>query len=92
MSRDQPQLADATTVDQPLNLQPLRMRAHHERLGHLDAVRVAGREQRSRFIGRERDRLLAQHVLACVGRADRPRYVQMVRQRVVHRLDVGVGE
>ena len=40
----------------------------------------------------ERDRLLAQHVLAVLGRLDRPGHVQVVRQRVVDGVDVGVGE
>ena len=44
------------------------------------------------FRGGERDRLLAQHVLAGRRRLDRDRHVQMVGQRIVDRLDLGVLE
>ena len=38
------------------------------------------------------DRLLAEHVLARLERADRPGNVQMVGQRIVNRLDLRVGQ
>ena len=38
------------------------------------------------------DRLFAQHVLAGLGRLDRQRHVQVVRQRIVDRVDLRVGE
>ena len=45
-----------------------------------------------RFLRIARERLLAQHVLAGLGRADRPRHVQVVRQRIVDRLDFRIGQ
>ena len=47
---------------------------------------------RSALCGGERDRLLAQHVLAGRCRLDRERHVQMVGQRIVHRLDLGIAQ
>ena len=42
--------------------------------------------------GVEPDRLLAQDVLARLERLDRPRDVEFVRQRIVDRLDLGIGQ
>ena len=53
---------------------------------------VGGVERRLRVLGPPRQRLLAQHVLAGLQRADRPRHVQRVRQRDVDRVDLRVGE
>ena len=70
--------------------QPLRMEAHHERLGD---QHLAGRRAQLQRLGRgQRDRLLAQHVLARGRGLQRQRHVQVVGQRVVDRLDLGIGE
>jgi hypothetical protein len=66
--------------------------AHHEGLGDQLARAVARRYQLLGLLGVERDRLLAQHMLAGLGRLDRPRHVQVVGQRVVDRLDLAVGQ
>ena len=71
---------------------PLRMVAHHERLGDELAGPRARGDQRLRLVGVKRDRLLAQHVLAGLQRADRPGDVQLVGQRIVDRLDRRIGE
>ena len=82
---DDAQVADRAGLRELLRAQPLRVRARHERLADHDAGAVAHGEQLARLVGVEADRLLAQHVLAGLGRADRPRHVQVVRQRVVDR-------
>ena len=45
-----------------------------------------------RLVGVRGERLLAQHVLAGLERGDRPPAVEPVRQRVVDRVHVGIGE
>ena len=74
------------------DLQPLRADPGHERFLNVDAGAVPHREQRFRFGCIHRDRLLAEHVLASFGGPNRPRDVKMIGQRVVDRLDVGIGE
>ncbi len=69
---------------------PLRVRPDHEGLLDLHARTVARRQQLSRFVGAQADRLLAENVLASLGRPDRPRDVELVRQRVVDRVDFPV--
>ena len=66
--------------------------APHERLHQQAAGAVGGVEGLLDLGGGPRERLLAQHVLAGLERADRPRHVERVRQRDVDRLDVGVLE
>ena len=72
---------------------PRRMVAVHERL-HEHGRRRPRRPStiRSRVGGRHGQRLLAQDVLAGPSRGDRPLGVEVVRQRDVDRVDVGVGE
>ena len=55
-------------------------------------MRVADRGHALRFLRVRGERLLAEHVLARFERGDRPFGVQTVRQRVVDRVDVRVGE
>ena len=45
-----------------------------------------------RFRRGPRERLFAQHVLAGLGGSDRPLRVQAIRQRVVDRVDVRIGQ
>ena len=52
----------------------------------------AGVDHRLRLARRQRQRLLAQHVLAGPRRGDRPLGVEVVRQRDVDGVDVGVRE
>ena len=68
------------------------MKAHHERFRDEPARTIARRDERLGLFRVERDRLLAQHVLARLERADRPRHMQLVGQRIVDRLDLGVGQ
>ena len=70
--------------------QPLRMKADHEGFGdeHLSRRRA----QLHRFLGRQRDRLFAKHVLAGRRGLQRQRHVQVIGQRIVDRLDLGIGE
>jgi hypothetical protein len=53
---------------------------------------LSGRRDVGRFGGVGRERLLAQHVLARRDRLERPRRVQRIGQRVVHRVDLRIGE
>ena len=73
------------------SLPPGRM-AGHERLGHELAGAAPGVDQLLGLRGGQRDRLLAEHVLAGLHGADAPGHVQVVGQRVVDRLDVGIGQ
>ncbi len=53
---------------------------------------VADRTQRRDIVRAEAQRLLTQDVLARFHRPSRPLHVEVVRQRHVHGVDVGVGE
>ena len=70
--------------------QPLRMRAHHERLAHLHARPVPRRDQFMNLGQVQRQRLFAQHVLARLRRSDRPRHMQMIGQRIVDGVDLRI--
>ena len=89
---DRAHFADRARARDLARTPPLRMMAHHERLGDELAGPRARGDQRLRLVGVERDRLLAQHVLAGLHRADRPRDVQLVGQRIVDRLDRRIGQ
>ena len=89
---DRSHLADAAARHQVLDRQPLRVGADHERFLDLGSRAIADREELARLIRRERDGLLAEHVLAALGRLDRPRHVQVIRQRIVDGVDAVVGE
>ncbi len=69
---------------------PLRVVTDHEGLGDHHAGRHT--PQLLGFGGIEGDRLLAEHMLAGFQRLDRPGHMQVVGQRVVDRLDGGVGQ
>ncbi len=84
------QRADAALAHELAGAQPLRMEAHHERLG--DQRLADRRAKRRRLVGGQRDRLFAQHVLARGGGRERERHVQVIGQRVVDRLDLRIGE
>jgi hypothetical protein len=71
--------------------QPARVGAHHGRLLHEPAAALA-RLYELAGLAASRDGLLAQHVLAGFQRADRPRHVQVVGQRIVDGIDLGIGQ
>ena len=66
------------------------MRADHEGFLDLHAHPIAHLEQLPRLRGRQCNGLLAEHVLPRFGRAHRPWHVQMVRQRIVDGVDIGI--
>ena len=68
------------------------MRAHHESLLDLYAGAIARGKDFFRLDRRHANGLFAQHVLAAFGGRNRPLFVEMIGQRVVDRIDVGVGE
>ena len=89
---DHAQLADRTSGNQLLEPSRLRIVAPHERL-HAEEPLCLGHVEDGRDGERIRaHRLLAEHVLAGLERADRPLAVQPVRQRDVDRVDRRVGE
>jgi hypothetical protein len=90
VASDQRQFADRSRGDQVARLQPLRMRPDHERLGHQLVGSLLHFRQRPRLGGVHADRLFAEHVFACFERPDGPRHVQVIRQRIVDRLDLVV--
>ncbi len=68
------------------------MAAHHESLADHYAGAVADGDQLLHIRRIHAHRLLAQHVLARLGRARRPRHVQVIGQRIVNGIDVGIGQ
>ena len=89
---DRPQLADRAVGHELVDARPQRVEAVHERLHQHDARSPAALDHPGGFGGVERQRLLAEYVLAGLRGAAGPRRVQVVGQRDVHRLDVGIGE
>ncbi len=86
---DEPRVADRPVAEPLEDDLPLRVEAVHECLHPDDAAVDAVLDQVGGLRARARGGLLAQDVLAGVGRALRPLGVQVVRQRDVDRIDVG---
>ena len=86
------QFADAAFVEKLAQAQPLRSAADHEGFADLDAGAGAHFEQRFGFGHGHAERLFAEHVLAGFGGLDCPGNVQLIGQRIVDGVDVGVGE
>jgi hypothetical protein len=86
------QLTQSSALHQRPQLVPLRVRAHHE--GFLDrpAGAVADGDQLARLGRAHPDRLLAQDMLAGLRRLHGPGHVEMVGERDIDRLDLGVGQ
>ena len=89
---NRPQPADAALTHERPHPLPLRVVQHDVGLLNLQAGLVANGDQAGSLGRVERDRLLAQHVLAGARRLHRPRDVKMVGQRVVDHVDRGIGE
>ncbi len=89
---DVAQFADRALPQQLLQHHRLRMMPVHERFGDDDAVTRRGRGDAIDVVDGQRDRLFAEHVFARFRRLDRPFRVQMIRQRNVDDVDVGIGE
>ncbi len=68
------------------------MHGHHESLGDDDPAAPARLQQQGAFGGAHRHGLFAQHVLAGLGRLDRPGHVQVVGEGVIDHADARVGE
>ena len=89
---DPPDRAELAAVDDLAHAVRERVVPVVERLHHDEA---GARRDRGDVFGLLRvrgERLLAQHVLAGLERGDRPLRVQPVRERVVDRVDVGIGD
>src|SRR6267143_5994920 len=86
------QLSDHSLANQLACPQPLGMGLHHERFADFDTAAVAHAQQRTRLRNAHTQWLLAQHMLPCLRRFDRPRHVQMIRQRIVNRFDLRIGK
>lgn len=90
---DRAQVADPAVRDERQGPLPLGMEAVHERLHHLQVrPRVRRRYQAAGVRDGEAQWLLDQHVLAGLEHRDRPGDVEVVRERYVDDVDVGVGE
>ena len=89
---DRLQPPDAARRHQLPDGDPRRVLAVHERLHQEDARVPAGIDHALGLGGGHRERLLAQDVLAGPRGLDRPARVQVVGQRDVDGVDVGVGE
>jgi len=86
------ELADPTGADELAYSLPRGVEAVHESLHQPDASSGAGVDHLLRLSCVQRQRLLAQDVLAGPGRRDRPLGVEVVRQRDVDRVDLVVGQ
>ena len=89
---DAHQPPDPARGDQLAGRDPARVQPVHERLHEPDAFGLADGDHVGRLIGVHRERLLAQHVLPRTGRGLRPLGMEVVRERDVDGVDVGVGE
>src|SRR5262249_18577636 len=78
---EHPQLAEPTGREHVPSSLPARVVPVHERLGQLDAVPLGGGDHRLAVGDRGRERLLAEHLLASLGRLDRPLSMERVRER-----------
>ena len=81
-----------TAVDDLAHARGERVVAPVERLGDDEPGAGSGVGHARRLLLVRGEGLLAQHVLAGVERAQRPLAVQAVRERVVDRFDLGIGE
>ena len=72
--------------------QPARLHAHHRRLTDHHAGPIARGDQATRVGAGGGDGLFAQHMLPGVGGALGPGDVQVVRQRIVDRVNLGIGQ
>ena len=79
-------------VDELADRQPRGVEAVHERLHEAHSCGIAGGDHALGLGRGHGQRLLAQDVLAGPGRRHRPLRVEVVRQRDVDGVDVGIGE
>ena len=84
---DVAQIADCAGVEQAAQAQCLRVVAEHHRLHQQHPAAGDGIHHALRRRRTGGERLLAEHVLAAFGGADRPLLVHGVGQRQVHRVD-----
>lgn len=68
------------------------MVAVHERFRQQHVRLPASRGHPLRLAGRQRNRLLAQHMLARLRRPDRPFHMKMIRKRNIDGVDARIGE
>ena len=92
MRVDGAQLADAAFVEKLAHAQPLLRAANHEGLADFYAGAFAHAEQRFGFGHGHAERLFAEHMLAGLGGLHGQRHVQLIGQRIVDGVDVGIGE
>ena len=86
------QITDGPFGEQPAHLDPQRVQPVHERL-HQEHPGVLGRLHHPPRLGAAHgERLLAEDVLACLRRLDRPLGVEVVGERDVHGIDGRVVE
>ena len=71
---------------------PLGMVTYHERFGNDDACRVTCLNQLLCLGSIQGDRFFAKHMFASLRGLDRNWNVKVIRQRVIDRLNVGIGE
>ncbi len=89
-ARRRPQFPDPSAANDLPRAQPLRVRFYHERFAYLHTRAIARRQQCLRLRHVQAEWLLAQHMLPRLRCFDGPRHVQMIRQRVVNRLNLAV--
>src|SRR5882762_5168779 len=84
------QVSNRPATDNFLRAQPLRVRLHHERFPDFYAGPISRRKQSLRLRHRRTNRLFAEHMLPCFRCFDRPRHMQMIRQRIVDSFDLAI--
>jgi len=91
-AHDRLQLSDLAAADDLASAQPLRVGPHHERFANLHASFVSHLNKIQRLFGGYRDRFFAKNMLAGFGCADGPGYMQVIRQRIVNRVDIRIRQ
>ena len=89
---DRTERADAAFVEEGAEAEPLRVGADHEGFADEDAGAVANGEEGLGLGEGHAEGFFAEDVLAGFGGADGPGDVELVGERVVDGVDVGVGE
>ena len=91
-ARDRSRFADAALGDEFAQTEPLGVGLHHESFTDLHAGAGLHFQERFSFGDGQADRLFTEHVLSSFGRFDRPRHMELIRQRVVNRIDLRICE
>ena len=91
-ANDRADFPDAMLLEQFAEAKPLGMTVDHERFTNFDSGAGANGEQRFGFRNSEAEGLLAKNMLAGFRSLDGQGNVELIGQRIVNGVDLGVGE